>query len=218
MKLFSILRKPTFAIFLAGLTVFASCSQYETDEIEQENLSLDQLKNIHLDIKNRYQSESSLIQKTSSDDELSEIFNSKFEENLEVAQNQGVEYLFESNGLESSLPSTIDWALNNIDNENFYEELLQREEIQSVEQAELIFSYLQTFIEYNNFSANAKSAYSKGFRGSGCGRAVVGTILTTAIFAGVTVATGGFGTAAAVGFLLAKGWNTYNVIAACSEE
>lgn len=125
--------------------------------------------------------------------------------------------MFEANGLDSSLPSTIDWALNNIDNENFYEELLQREEIQSVEQAELIFSYLQTFIEYSNLSANAKSAYSKAARESGCGRAVVGTILTTAIFAGVTAATGGFGTAAAVGFLVAKGWNTYNVIAACSE-
>lgn len=63
MKLFSILRKPTFAIFLAGLTVFASCSQYETDEIEQENLSLEQLENIHLDIKSRYQIGNSLTQK-----------------------------------------------------------------------------------------------------------------------------------------------------------
>lgn len=109
-------------------------------QTEQENLSLEQLENIYLDIKSRYQTGNSLTQKTSSDDELSEILISKFEENIEIAQNQGMEYLFQLNGLDSSLPNTIDWALKNIDNENFYEELLQREEIQSVEKAELIFS------------------------------------------------------------------------------
>jgi hypothetical protein len=49
-----------------------------------------------------------------------------------------------------------------------------------------------------------------------CGRALVGTIVTTAIFAAVTAATGGAGLAAALGFFAAKSWNTYNIIAACS--
>lgn len=71
-----------------------------------------------------------------------------------------------------------------------------------------MFYYYELYNEFNINQVNINP----------CARAVIGTILVTAVFAGVTAATGGFGGAAATGFLISKGWSIYNVIAACSPE
>ena len=52
-------------------------------------------------------------------------------------------------------------------------------------------------------------------QGGSCGRAVAGTIITTAILIGVSWGSGGLALPAALGFFAAKGWNTYNIIASC---
>lgn len=208
--------KSNLSIFLAMLVLCFSCTQYETLDSSNEELSVEMLRSIHNDIEHKFESGGTFGFKSSLNDQVQEIFNFEFDKNLEIAQNKGLEFLFDSNGIDTSLPNTIDWAINNLSNENFYEDLLEVEEVESIETAELIFTYLHTFIEYSEITNSSKSALNLVARGA-CGRAVVGTILATAIFAGVTAATGGFGTAAAVGFLITKGWSTYNVIAACKK-
>lgn len=200
--------------------ILTSCNQYGDVQDESKILNAENLRSIHLKIKNDFmqsKNPSGTFSKvTSEEDEMQQIFDEKFDAHFEYAQNNGLEALFETQNLNTSWPSVIDWALDNLETEGFYEEVLTRADIQNEDEADLFFAYLETYLEYErmiNDPANKNSQYAAKL--SGCGRAVVGTILATAVFAGVTAATGGFGTAAAVGFLITKSWGTYNVIAAC---
>ena len=215
------LRNPYLSIFLSILMILTSCNQYREIQDETEFLNAENLRSIHLKIKNDFKQSKNpsgtFSKVTSEEDEVQQIFDENFDAHFEYAQTNGLEALFETQNLNTTWPSVIDWALDNLETEGFYDEVLTRANIQNEDEADLFFAYLETYLEYErmiNDPANKNNQYAKL---SGCGRAVVGTILMTAVFAGVTAATGGFGTAAAVGFLISKSWGTYNVIAACGK-
>ncbi|MFD2724837.1 hypothetical protein [Hyunsoonleella rubra] len=133
---------------------------------------------------------------------------SVFDTNYGYVQSNGLENLFAQYGLNEEIINMADWALDNINDENLYENLLMTFSIANEQDAHLLFYFVELYEEFDI----DQSALS------GCGRAIIGTILVTAVFAGVTAATGGFGGAAAAGFLVSKGWSIYNVIAACSSQ
>jgi hypothetical protein len=214
MTLLNFLRKPTFSILLSALVLFASCSQYDTIENTEKNLSVEQLSNIHNQLKNEFSSSKLFSKKTSTNQEFLDVFEAEYDKNLEIAKNNGVEALFEIQGLDTSLPTTVTWAINNLDNPNFYEELLEREEITSVDDAQILFSYILTTIDVqNDTNTLGKSTFMKS-QGD-CAWAVASTIVATAIFAGVVIGTGGVGLAAAVGFFATKTWLTIGISRAC---
>lgn len=217
MKLFNFLRKPIFALLLSGIVLFVSCNQYDSMENSSENLSIDELKNIHSEIKNQFSANSLSKAKNSNDQEFIDAFLSEYNNNLQLAQNEGVEALFASQGLDTSLPSTVSWALNNLDSENFYEELLEREEITSSRDAQLLFSYILTAIDVQNDMNNLANKPSFYLKRVDCAWAVASTIVATAIFAGVVIASGGVGLAAAVGFFAGKTWATIGIARACNK-
>ena len=130
-----------------------------------------------------------------------------FETNYNYALSNGIENLFVQYGLDPEIVTIVDWAMENINDENLYANLQTTFSITNEQDAYLIFYYIELYEAFDMDPAL-----------SGCARAVIGTILTTAVFAGVTFFTGGFGGAAAAGFLISKGWSIYNVVEACSEQ
>ena len=127
----------------------------------------------------------------------------------------GVENLFSEYGLNLNIINTLEWAMEHIDDKDLYYKLISNFSIDNEQDANLLFYYIEIYKQFNlNNTLFGKSVYSKG---DGCGRAVVGTLVATAILAGVAIYSGGIGLPAAVGFLAGKGWATFNIIAACRQ-
>jgi hypothetical protein len=141
LKLFKSLRNPKLAFLLSGIILFVSCSQYETFDNSNENLSVEELQSIHLDLINQFDSQSSSALRTT-EEEFNEIFMAEYEKNLDIALNQGVEALFKAKGLDTSLPSTVQWAMDNLENENFYEEIIERENYECCRCGNFVFIYV----------------------------------------------------------------------------
>lgn len=147
--------------------------------------------------------------------ETKQIFDKNFIENLKYVNENGLDKLFQSENINVKWIDAVEYIYINENSGTLYQDLLKMNIIETEEEAQLFFSYYEI---YRELIANvSEEGYMEMGLPPGCGRAVAGTILATAVFAGVTAATGGFGTAAAVGFLVSKSWATYNVISACSQ-
>lgn len=218
-------------IIIVLVSTFISCSTNESKEnLDKNVLSIKTLTNIHNSIsqsfknnplKNKTFNKTNIIQKRSNDQPIGneeevnpemlsiqdQFTDSVFDTNYNYVQSNGLENLFIQYGLNEEIINMADWALQNINDENLYENLQTTFSISNEQDAYFLFYYIELYKEFD---------INQSFL-SGCARAVIGTILVTAVFAGVTVASGGFGAAAAGGFLISKGWSIYNVIAACSQ-
>lgn len=218
-NLLKALRKSGYSLISAGIMLVSSCSQYGVQENITKGLTEKELENIHTKVKLHYNNSS--VKEGLVDDTVKSTFVSEFDKNFEIAQNKGVEYLMKVNGLNPSLPETVSWAMDNLNNSKFYEDLLMKISFETEEDANVFFHYLQVSIEFDSIlgksmilSREKNDDSNKGDK-SGCVRAIVGTVLTTLILGGVSAGSGGVATPAAIGFLIAKGWNTYNVMSAC---
>lgn len=192
-----VFRKPFVNLVLLTVFTFTSCSRNDTMEYFDTNF-----KNSKLDLKAKHL-------------ETKQIFDKNFIENLKYVNENGLDKLFQSENINVKWIDAVEYIYINENSGTLYQDLLKMNIIETEEEAQLFFSYYEI---YRELIANvSEEGYMEMGLPPGCGRAVAGTILATAVFAGVTAATGGFGTAAAVGFLVSKSWATYNVISACSQ-
>ena len=224
------MKKTNLILILSLLTfTFFNCSKEETKDSSINNnlLNNNDLIGIHNKIKQNFNNNSAKFKTLNkiTNEQLSynnpneqigsqilsleeQYTDNIFDTNYNYVLSNGLENLFQQYGLNSEIINIADWAMENINDDNLYNNLLTTFSINNEQEAYLLFYYIELYKEFN---INQSSL-------SGCARAVIGTILVTAVFAGVTAASGGFGAAAAGGFLISKGWSIYNVIAACSAQ
>ncbi|GAA4936149.1 hypothetical protein GCM10023314_05620 [Algibacter agarivorans] len=213
-----------FTLFLIAFTII-SCSNDESQS-ENEEVNATDLANTHNQIKQKFDDFylSTVIQQKSSNskqeqNEIEEYVDKVFDANYKYTLENGLEGLFSEYGLNPELINVVEWAMENINDEDLYSKLSSEFTITNQQDVNLIFYYIEIYKKFESNKLSLKGKFSKYSKvSSGCGRAVVGTILVTAVFIGVTAATGGFGGAGAAGFLVSKGWSIYNVIAACSDR
>ncbi|MRN03286.1 hypothetical protein D1001_08305 [Riemerella anatipestifer] len=216
--------KKTLSTLLVITLSFTSCSRNDNFETSESKINLKKtnldLQSIHSSIKGEFSLKKHFEKNTSFHQNTDEI-EKKFNENLQYAYSNGVEGLFEKNNLNVEWISAVEYVISNMENTDVYDNIEEMNIIHNENEARLFFAFVETYVEYEKIKSgvsrrkNNSIYYEQGLP-SGCGRAVVGSILTTAVFAGVTAASGGFGAAAAIGFLASKSWATYNIISACS--
>ncbi|MDX8552472.1 hypothetical protein MK851_02390 [Tenacibaculum sp. 1B UA] len=222
-----------YLILFLMLSTIISCTEEKPILKEAESvMNSDRLKNIHQGIKQKFD-DLSINKKYSfgyrdeievgpeeeiyvKEQIMKEYVDDVYDVNYKYVLENDVEKLFLQYGLNPELISMAEWAIENINDVDLYSKLYSRFSIENRQDADVLFYYVEVYkyLVLNNQLVSSKLLQA---RGSGCGRAVVGTLVVTAIFAGVTIATGGASLPAAIGFFAAKGWSTYNIIAACSE-
>lgn len=219
--LLKVFRKPFVNIVLLTVFTFTSCSRNDTMEYFDTNFKNSKLdlKAKHLEIKQSFEDKNRLVLfGENTNNEMQQIFDKNFIENLKYVNENGLDKLFQSENINVKWIDAVEYIYTNENSGTLYQDLLKMNIIETEEEVQLFFSYYEIYRECQSLIANvSEEGYMEMGLPPRCGRAVAGTILATAVFAGVTAATGGFGTAAAVGFLVSKSWATYNVISACSQ-
>ncbi len=206
MNLFKFFRKPYLATFMATLLIFFSCEQYEepTTIIDAQAL-----KNTHSTIATdlnaamlNSQQSGDFSGRVANDSEVEQAFLS----NLNYVNENGLESLLISNGIDSEVLLEFDFYLANQGNENVYNMLINNFDFETQEEANFLFN----LVEIHSMLDSELSESARIEISWGCALAIAGTVATTA---GAAFITGG---AALIVFLVAKGIATASIIEACT--
>ena len=217
MNIIKFLRKPYLAILLASLTLFASCSQYDND-LAPDSIDALALKNMHNDIKTNLSNvkfdSSQFSSKTFEESEAERIYL----ENVEYLNLHGAEQLFIKNNVDTEIIAELEYFDNNQDNENIYQELIENFNIDSQEEASVLFTIIEVkkFIE-QELESSYTGKYSKSQMSRiswGCALAIAG-VVGVSVFAIISAPITGGGSL--VAFLGAKALATTALIEACGD-
>lgn len=218
MNLIKAFRKPYFALLFASIILFTSCNIND----DNTNSSIDSfdLETMHskllgdkISILNR---EGGSVEDYFTQEELDSYwreFMEPFPEALRYAQENGAERLLIEYGYNPEI-ITISESLRDVfQTERFYEELAKYKLNEKDSQDVIIYLEFDKHLEDLYFSEGVARA------SSGCGRAIVSSLLVTAGAAVATIAAGPTGVGAlTLGFwCVTKAWATYNLIQSCRD-
>ncbi len=211
MNIIKFLRKPYLAILLASLTLFASCSQYDNDIEEPNNIDAVALKSMHQNIKfelNNANKETNYSQFKKTDIEQ------EYLDNLSYLDENGLEALFTKYNIDQKFLSEFEFYKNNETSENIYQLLIDNFQINDVQEASFLFNLIEVYnLVESGLQLNKSTEFSKEQMQRiswGCALAIAGTVAATA---GAAFITGG---ASLIVFLISKGIATASIIDACS--
>ena len=116
--MFKSLRKPYFAIFLASLVLFVSCSQYEDNE---QDIDANYLKSTHLNLQSIIENSKNLQLNNITLNVTEDEVESAYLQNLNYLNENGVESLLQLHNIDTEVIEEFEFYKNNEANENVYD-------------------------------------------------------------------------------------------------
>lgn len=219
MNLIKFLRKPHLAIFLSMIILFVSCSQYDNDLNDSSQISANDLKRIHNDIKFGLSKEKFSF-KTSEGISTAEQAEAErvYLENVEYLNDYGLEALFDKSNVNIDFIPALNYFFANENNEDIYQELIDEFKIVDERDASILFTIIEIKqiieIELANSTSKSMSSLELQKISWGCALAIASTVgVTIGLLTSVPI-TGG---ASLVSFLVWKGVATAALIEACGD-
>ena len=217
MNLIKNFRKPYISFFFAFTMLFFSCSQYDSIE-SSDVLTGKKLAQIHSDV-NSLNHSNGLLNRSSSDYDINdydldlEKYEQELQANFEYQQEFGLERLFIKEGINPEMIEWFEFYNENSENENVYDLLLEKYEIKSEVEAEMLFQFVETYkIALDYLNQNGASARAHW---GWCALAIAGTVVATASAVTIAAGTAGAGTALAF-WLVGKAISTAGIVGSCS--
>ncbi len=179
--------------------IFFNCRNSDL-ESSKEEMTADNLSKLHVLVKTDFQTEikkSNLKQnKVIAEYIANDSLENKLNENLQYLNQNNIYDLFSKNGLNPELINQVDFYQINANDPNVYQNLIDKYQLKSYNEAKLLFIFIETYNLVEN-ELNSKSDYL-GIKGrenirakeisAGCVLAIAGTVVSTV--GAVTVTTG----------------------------
>ena len=142
MKLLEILRKPYLSILFASLVLFVSCNQYD-ELIDGNKIDATTLKSLHQNIKKGLDDAKSTTTLDKSNLFEGQVFEEKYIENVNYINKNGLESLLNKNEISIFIKPQVDFFMENKNDENVYQLLLDKFEINTLKDATFLFNTIE---------------------------------------------------------------------------
>lgn len=209
-------------VFISSTISCTTSDEHQTMEQRKieyaKKLSVDDLKNMHQDIKKQVSKSFEIVKnneysKDKSTFELETNFEANFENDLQYNQVYGHAALFKKYNLNIDILNAFNWLqLNKSVNLDIqYTHILNTFNLNENE-----INYLFIYHEVTEYlNSNLVDNLNRKHLSNACRDAVLNTVMVTVIFTGVVIFSGGVGLPAAVGFFASKAWSMRGLYKNC---
>ena len=203
-------RKPYLALLLSSVILFVSCT---SEEVSNKQVTSEELKQFHNSLKSELKDFELNSITSKSTDELQADAEKLYYENAEYLNKNGTEAMLIKNNIDPIILEQFEYYQQNFDNENVYQMLLDKYNFKTLEDAELLFNFIEIY-NHTVDKLGLEDVYAKARISYSCALAITATVVATASAVTIAAGTAGAGTALAF-WVVGKALATLSVMDSC---